>query len=81
MSAAALPITSQRFAAALSTLPISSLHAKIAELQNAIAHLHRSNKELEDFAREGDKDCYEALLENRDVIGKFEERVRLVERE
>ena len=81
MPSTTTPISNPRFAAALTDLPISSLHAKIAELQNSISHLERSNKDLEDFARGGDKDCYEALLENRGVISKFEERVVLVRRE
>jgi hypothetical protein len=82
MSADALPITSTRFAKALEDLPISSLHAKIAELQNSITHLEQSNKELEDFVRENDdKDCYEALMENKEVIKRYEERIELVKRE
>ncbi|KAF2735252.1 hypothetical protein EJ04DRAFT_465276, partial [Polyplosphaeria fusca] len=87
MSAESLPITSPRFAAALSTLPPSSLHAKLSELSNSIAHLHRSNAELEAYIqeskeeRDGDKECYEAIQENKDVVRKMEERVELVKRE
>jgi hypothetical protein len=82
MSSTTLPITPARFAAALADLPISSLHAKITELRNNIAHLQKSNQELEDYIRENaDKDCYEALMENKDVIKRFEERIELVKRE
>lgn len=82
MSADALPITSARFAKALEDLPISSLHAKVAELENSITHLEKSNKELEDFVRENDdKDCYEALMENKDVIKRYEERIEMVRKE
>jgi hypothetical protein len=82
MSAEALPITPARFASALTELPISSLHAKHAELTNNIAHLESSNKQLEDFARENDdRDCYEALLENRQVMKSFNERMELIRRE
>jgi hypothetical protein len=82
MSATALPITSSRFAAALRELPISSLHAKVSELQNSIAHLEQSNEELEKFVREeGDKECYEALMENREVVERNLERIELIKKE
>ncbi|PSN72857.1 hypothetical protein BS50DRAFT_171596 [Corynespora cassiicola Philippines] len=79
MSADALPISAPRFAAALKDLSLPSLHAKVAELRNSIAHLQKSNLELEEFVRqEDDRDCYEALLENREVIKRMEERIELV---
>lgn len=81
MSSSSLPISSARFAAALTDLPISNLHAKISELQNSITHLEKSNAELKTYAAEGDKDCYEAMMENLDVIKRMEERVELVKRE
>lgn len=82
MSAEATPITAARFAAALTDLPISSLYAKHAELTNSITHLESSNKQLEDFARENDdRDCYEALLENRQVMKNFNERMELIRKE
>ena len=82
MSSEALPITSARFASALSDLSIESLHAKVAELRNSIAHLENSNKELEQYARENDdRECYEYLLENRQVMKRFEERIELIRRE
>ena len=82
MSAESTPITAARFAAALNDLPISSLYAKHAELTNSITHLESSNKQLEDFARENDdRDCYEALLENRQVMKNFNERMALIKKE
>lgn len=82
MSAESTPITAARFAAALNDLPISSLYAKHAELTNSIVHLESSNKQLEDFARENDdRDCYEALLENRQVMKNFNERMELIKKE
>ncbi|KAF2706525.1 hypothetical protein K504DRAFT_458929 [Pleomassaria siparia CBS 279.74] len=82
MSATALPITSERFAAALRELPVSSLHAKVSELQNAIAHLEESNKALEEFVREeNDQDCYEALMENKEVVLRNRERIELIRKE
>jgi len=82
MSAEARPITAARFAAALNELPISSLYAKHAELSNNVTHLESSNKQLEDFVRENDdRDCYEALLENRHVMKNFNERMELIRKE
>jgi hypothetical protein len=82
MSAESTPITAARFASALNDLPISSLYAKHAELTNSITHLESSNKQLEDFARENDdRDCYEALLENRQVMKNFNERMELIRKE
>ncbi|KAH9865441.1 hypothetical protein J1614_009025 [Plenodomus biglobosus] len=82
MSSTALPITPTRFASALTTLPLSSLYAKHAELSNQIAHLEASNQQLEAFARDNDdRECYEALLENREVLARFEERRGLIVRE
>ncbi|KAL2146664.1 hypothetical protein VTI28DRAFT_2814 [Corynascus sepedonium] len=50
MSADSLPITPARFAAALKDLPLSSLHLKVLELRNSIAHLDYSNEQLRPFA-------------------------------
>jgi len=75
MSASAAPITFTRFSQALPDLSVESLYAKYSELTNQLAHLESSNKQLEEFARENDdRDCYEALLENRVVMKRFEER-------
>ena len=81
MSATATPIPPARFAAALRDLPLSSLHAKAAELRNSIDHLLSSNKELELFAEAGDKDCAEAIMENEEVIRRMEERISLLRME
>ena len=78
MSATATPIPPARFAAALRDLPLSSLHAKAAELRNSIAHLLSSNEELKPFAEAGDKDCVEAITENEEVIRRMEERISLL---
>lgn len=72
MSSENLPITTARFAAALSELPLSSLRLKSLELRNSLAHLAYSNAQLRPFAdglqpgpdgtvREGppDPDCVE----------------------
>ena len=81
MSATATPIPPARFAAALRDLPLSSLHAKAAELRNSITHLLSSNEELKPFAEAGDKDCAEAIMENEEVIRRMEERISLLRME
>lgn len=81
MSATATPIPPARFAAALRDLPLSSLHAKAAELRNSITHLLSSNEELKPFAEAGDKDCAEAIMENEEVIQRMEERISLLRME
>ena len=81
MSSSTLNISPSRFAAALSSLPLSDLHAKSAELRNGIAHLKDSNAQMLPFAEAGDADCKEAMFENLAVIGRMNERVGLVKDE
>lgn len=82
MSSTSLPIPLSHFTAALTSLPLSVLYAKHAELANATAHLEASNKELEAYARENnDDECLEAVLENREVMGRLEERREAIRRE
>ena len=50
MSSDTLPISPARFAAALKDLSLSSLHLKVLELRNSIAHLDYSNEQLRPFA-------------------------------
>lgn len=50
MSAESLPITPARFAEALKDLSLSSLHLKVLELRNSIAHLDYSNEQLRPYA-------------------------------
>ncbi|MCJ1254291.1 hypothetical protein MMC24_002105 [Lignoscripta atroalba] len=81
MSSNTTPISPARFAAALPALPLSSLHAKAAELRNSVAHLEKSNEELQSFADEGDGDCAEAIEENKEVVMRMNERVELLRTE
>ena len=46
------PITTSAFATALTALPLSSLHAKAAELRNSLHHLRSSNAQLRTFLAE-----------------------------
>ncbi|KAI9782920.1 MAG: hypothetical protein M1839_004395 [Geoglossum umbratile] len=75
------PITASAFSQALPALPLSTLHAKVAELRNSISHLISSNNELESYAEAGDQECKDAIEENKEVIGRMEERLKLVKAE
>jgi hypothetical protein len=92
MSSDATPISPTRFAAALKGLSLSSLHLKVLELRNNIAHLDYSNEQLRPFAEgtqstptsppsQPDPDCVEAIKENEEVIARMQERIRLVREE
>lgn len=50
MSADTEPISVSRFAAALKDLSVDTLHLKVLEIRNSIAHLQYSNDQLKPFA-------------------------------
>jgi hypothetical protein len=96
MSSESRPITSSQFALAIRDLPLENLYAKAKEIENSIAHLQRSNKQLQEYSdsikqdqslsgevREevGDKECLEAIRENEVVIERQRERVGLLKSE
>ncbi|KAK1757455.1 hypothetical protein QBC47DRAFT_156738 [Echria macrotheca] len=83
MSSETTPISPTRFATALKDLPASSLHLKVAELRNSIAHLDYSNEQLRPFTQTTppDADCVDAIAENEQVIARMQERIRLVRAE
>jgi hypothetical protein len=83
MSSEARPISPSQFASALEDLPVENLYAKVSEIRNSVAHLERSNKELDDYSRSagGDADCVAAMRENEEVIGRMNERIELVKQE
>ena len=81
MSADTNPIDPARFALALESLPLDSLHAKAAEIRNSIGHLKSSNEQMLPFADQGDQDCKEAMFENLTVIGRMNERIALLRAE
>ncbi|KAK2073543.1 hypothetical protein P8C59_007822 [Phyllachora maydis] len=92
MSSDALPIPPARFAAALADLPLASLHLKLLELRNSLAHLDHSNAQLRPFALgletplggvggAPDPDCAEAVRENEAVMARVQERIGLVRAE
>ncbi|ETN41892.1 uncharacterized protein HMPREF1541_03831 [Cyphellophora europaea CBS 101466] len=96
MTANIPPISPSRFALALQDLPLENLYAKAREIDNSIAHLRRSNAQLQEFSdsirsdetisgetREevGDRECLEAIRENEEVIERQRERVGLLKAE
>ncbi|PBP19742.1 hypothetical protein BUE80_DR009396 [Diplocarpon rosae] len=89
MSSEATPISAARFAEALESLPLSTLHLKAMELRNSIAHLDYSNEQLRPFASgtepsqngNPDPDCADAIRENEIVIARQTERIELLKRE
>ncbi|KAF4549419.1 Hypothetical protein D9617_21g096400 [Elsinoe fawcettii] len=81
MSSDALPIEPLQFARALESLPIETLHQRAAEILNSIGHLKSSNEQMMPFADEGDQDCKEAMFENLVVIGRMNERIKILREE
>ncbi|KAF2152917.1 hypothetical protein K461DRAFT_267591 [Myriangium duriaei CBS 260.36] len=81
MSSDALPIDPTAFAQALESLPPETLHLKAAEIANSINHLKSSNEQMLPFADEGDQDCKDAMFENLVVIGRMNERIRMLREE
>ena len=83
MSSEVRPISPTQFASAIEDLPLENLYAKVFEIRNSISHLEDSNKELEEYSQNvgGDADCVDAIRENREVIGRMDERIELVKRE
>ncbi|KAF2761855.1 hypothetical protein EJ05DRAFT_187012 [Pseudovirgaria hyperparasitica] len=79
MSAESQPITHARFAAALESLSLGSLHAKAAELRNNIEHLEISNSELSLFyAETSDPDFSEAIADNEQTIRRKREQIAML---
>ncbi|KAG8626192.1 hypothetical protein KVT40_006593 [Elsinoe batatas] len=81
MSSDALPIDPAQFAIALESLPVETLHQKAAEILNSIGHLKSSNEQMMPYADEGDQDCKEAMFENLVVIGRMNERIKILREE
>jgi len=76
-----LPISAADFALAISDLPLDTLHAKAAEIENSMRHLRSSNAQMLPFADNGDQDCKDAVFENLQVIGRMNERIDLLRAE
>lgn len=83
MSSESEPISPRRFAAALPSLPLSTLRLKVLELRNSISHLLYSNAELKPFADADPPDevCAEAIRENEVVLERMLERISILKEE
>ncbi|PYH49887.1 uncharacterized protein BP01DRAFT_8709 [Aspergillus saccharolyticus JOP 1030-1] len=87
MSDESLPISPSAFAEAIKELPLPVLYAKVSEIRNSIAHLHRSNAELETFIKEScdseseKRELESYIMENKDVVTAMTERVELLKTE
>ncbi|KAJ5811829.1 hypothetical protein N7474_008130 [Penicillium riverlandense] len=84
MATESLPISPSAFASAIQELPLSALYAKVSELRNSIAHLHRSNAELRTFLAESQdpedekKELEGYVAENEDVVASMNVRIALL---
>ncbi|PYH95850.1 hypothetical protein BO71DRAFT_322351 [Aspergillus ellipticus CBS 707.79] len=87
MSGESLPIAPAAFAEAIKELTLPVLYAKVSEIRNSIAHLHRSNLELRTFVdesceTESDRRELESyILENEGVLVSMTERIALLKAE
>ncbi|KAJ5432504.1 uncharacterized protein N7458_011660 [Penicillium daleae] len=85
MSAVSRPISPTVFAEAITELPVESLHAEAAKLQNDINKLLESNAALEAEkaveTEEGIKFLDEVIVENEGVVKSKEERIGLLKAE
>lgn len=87
MATESFSISPSAFASALEELPLSALYAKVSELRNSIAHLHRSNAELRTFLAESQdpeeekKELEGYVAENEDVVASMNVRIALLKTE
>ncbi len=93
MSHETRPISNAQFSLAIQDLPLENLYAKAKEIENSIAHLEGSNRQLKEYSDSikrdetlggevkeevGDKECLEAIRENEVVVQRQKERVELL---
>ncbi|KAJ5995725.1 hypothetical protein N7481_002702 [Penicillium waksmanii] len=86
MAAQIFTINPEAFTEALKELPLSAVYAKVSELRNSIAHLHRSNAEMKDFleASQSDEERREMegyIRENEGVFASMRERLDMLRTE
>ena len=95
MSTESRVISAADFSRAIEDLPAENLYTKHSEIANSVAHLERSNKQLQEYSdsirtdtsldagvrEEGDEDCLEAVRENEVVIQRQRERMGLLKAE
>ncbi|KAJ5226750.1 uncharacterized protein N7469_006756 [Penicillium citrinum] len=86
MAAQVFTINPEAFVEALKELPLSSVYAKVSELRNSIAHLHRSNAEMRAFmesseTEEEKREMEGYIRENEGVFKSMEERLGMLRNE
>lgn len=80
-------VTASLFKEAIRDLPLPNLYAKVSEIQNSIAHLHRSNDEMRSFITESceteeDKQELQTYIsDNERVFVNMTERIKLLKEE
>lgn len=80
MSSESQPITSEAFALALKDLSVPIIYGKVFEIRNSLAHLKRSNDELQTYIDEGidgKEELQEAIAENVVVMDRMQTRIEL----
>ncbi|KAI5304453.1 hypothetical protein KEM56_006483 [Ascosphaera pollenicola] len=80
MSNEAQPITREAFALALKDLSVPIIYGKVSEIRNSLAHLQRSNGEMQayiDEGIEGKEELEEAIAENAIVAERMQTRIEL----
>ncbi|KAK7207698.1 hypothetical protein BZA70DRAFT_272008, partial [Myxozyma melibiosi] len=66
------------FAVAIAQLPLDSLHAERARLENSVEHLLRSNSEIQAFI---DSDEVESAEEQKEFEGVIKENEEILEQQ
>lgn len=80
-------ITASLFTEAIRDLPLPNLYAKAFEIQNSVAHLHRSNDEMRSFidesceTEEDKQELQTYISDNERVFVSMTERIKLLKEE
>lgn len=80
-------ITASLFTEAIRDLPLPNLYAKAFEIQNSVAHLHRSNDEMRSFidesceTEEDKQELQTYISDNERVFISMTERIKLLKEE
>ncbi|CAK7265903.1 hypothetical protein SEPCBS119000_001745 [Sporothrix epigloea] len=87
MSSETLPISPARFAEAIKELSLSTLHLKVLEIRNDVAHLDYSNEQLLPYAKGNaavlgatTADGSEEVVPDQDCIDAIKENLVVIER-
>lgn len=87
MSGETAPISLAAFAEALKELDLSVIYAKVSELRNSMAHLRRSNSEMQTFVNEScdteedKRELENYITENDGVLASMSDRILLLRAE